>query len=78
MAKRTVYRDYRIGHRGEFASESTFNRSKAQGVDCHIHREQVKSGEFVSIDDLFDFDDLPDEELYEYEFHGTADTGKRK
>lgn len=78
MSRRYVYRDYRPGHHGEFTSEETFNRSQGQGVTCHVHRERVETGTPATLEDIWEFDDYPDEELYEYEFHGTGDTGKAK
>lgn len=77
MSRHYVYRDYRPGRRGQFASESTFNRSQAQGVECHVHKELIESGKSATLDDLFNYEDLPDEELFEYEFHGTGDTGRK-
>lgn len=79
MAKqRYVYRDYRKGKRGEFTDEATFNRSQGQGVVCHVHREKVNVGTGATIDDLFDYEDYPDDELEIQEIHGTGDTGRSK
>lgn len=84
MARRRIFRDYRPGkNKGKFASEETYNRSQAQGVDCHIHGEYIETPDedtITNVDQLFDlwdkYGDEPD--LEEYEFHGTGDTGKRK
>lgn len=79
MAKRKIYRDYREGREGKFASEETFNRSQAQGVTCHIHEEKVdkpKLADDVAI--LFEYEDYEDYELVEQEYHGTGDTGRAR
>lgn len=79
MAKtRYIYRDYRNGKNGEFTDEATFNRSQGQGVTCHVHRERVKVSAKTTIEDLFDYEDYPDDELEVQEIHGTGDTGKAK
>lgn len=80
MSKKRIFRDYRPGSKGQFASEETFNRSTGQGVDCHIHREFVETGqgEEVTVEDLFDYEDYDVEDLDVYEFHGSGDTGRRK
>lgn len=70
MPRRIVYRDYRKGHHGEFTSEATYNRSRAQGATCHIHREYVNTDVISSIDDLYDVQD--DDDLVDYEFHGAG------
>ena len=75
MPRRIVYRDYREGKHGQFVSESTYNRSRGQGATCHIHREYVNTDVVSDISDLYGFDDYEDEDLVDYEFHGTGDTG---
>ena len=75
MARKTVYRDYRPGKRGQFSSKAAFNRSQSQGVKCHIHREYVYDS-ISSIDELFDIQD--DDDLDYEEFHGTGNTGRIK
>lgn len=76
---RYIYRDYRPGHKGQFASKEAFNRSQGQGVECHIHRERVKTQDVIdSIEEIEEFEDFPDDELFDYEFAGTGDTGKRE
>ena len=76
MARRIIYRDYRAGRKGQFASKETFNRSRGQGVTCHVHREFVKKPNIIEdIDDLYDIEDESD--LEPQEFHGTGDTGRR-
>lgn len=69
-----VYRDYRPGKRGQFTTEETFNRSQGQGVECHVHKEKVKteSDDEVTIDDLFDYEDVPEEDLIVEEYHGSG------
>ena len=75
MARRTiVYRDYRPGRKGKFVSEETYNRSQAQGVTCHIHREYITKTKIDSVDDLFDIQD--DDDLIDYEYHGTGEYGE--
>jgi hypothetical protein len=81
MARKRVYRDYRKGNEGKFASEETYNRSQGQGVDCHIHKEFVEVSDestITNIDELFEYDDYDYDDFDEYEFHATADTGKAK
>ena len=74
MARRiVVYRDYRPGRKGKFASEQAYNRSQAQGVTCHIHKEYTGT-KITSVDDLFDIQD--DDDLIEYEYHGTGEYGE--
>ena len=76
MPQRLIYRDYRPGHRGEFTTEETYNRSRAQGIPCHVHGEYIDIGVQPSIsalDELAEFENYDD--LEEYEFHGTGDTG---
>lgn len=75
---RYIYRDYRPGHKGQFASKAAYNRSQGQGVECHIHREKIETPDTIeSIDDLEEYEDYPDDELFEYEFAGTGDYGRR-
>lgn len=75
MARRIiVYRDYRPGKKGKFVSEETYNRSQAQGVTCHIHREYISKTSIDSVDDLFDIEDEPD--LVDHEYHGTGEYGE--
>jgi hypothetical protein len=74
---RYVYRDYRPGQRGKFTSEETYNRSQAQGVECHIHREQVSEASISSLDDLAEYDDY-DGDWEFYDVQGTGDTGHRE
>lgn len=74
--RRIVYRDYRKGREGKFASKAAFNRSQAQGTTCHIHREYIKEESIDSVEDLYAIEDEPD--LEEYEYHGTGDTGRRR
>lgn len=72
MARRVIYRDYRKGRAGQLSNRETYNRSRAQGKTCHIHREYVHTNDIDSIDDLEEFED--DDNLVDYEFHGTGDT----
>ena len=76
MARKIIYRDYRKGKSGQFSTEAAYNRSRAQGVRCHIHREYVNTDVIASLDDLEQYEDYPDDELDEYEFHATGDTGR--
>ena len=82
MARRRIFRDYRPGHEGEFTDEATYNRSRAQGVECNVHGEYVDAPDentVTNVDDLFDmWDNFDPEDFVEYEFHGTGDTGRRK
>ena len=81
MGRKRIFRDYRSGHEGEFASESTFNRSQGQGKECNVHGEYIDTSDeqtITNIDDLFDLDDSFDpDDFMEYEFHGTGDTGRK-
>lgn len=71
--KRTVYRDYRRGHHGEFTTKKKFDN---QGPADGIHREKVDVPEVVNdVAILFEYDDYGDDELFEQEYHGTGDTG---
>lgn len=74
MARRIIYRDYRVGHAGRFASKSSFNRSQARGGE--IHREYVTVNVVRSVDDLYDI--AGEEDLVDYEFHATGDTGSEE
>jgi hypothetical protein len=77
MAFKTVYRDYRKGHEGEFITRETYNRMRGQGIDVRTERVEIPDAETVtSVDDLFEYEDYPDDELFEYEFHATGDTGR--
>jgi hypothetical protein len=62
MARRLIFRDYRPGKAGQFASQETFNRASAQNVHCHIHREYVGVPDDVidSADELYEYEDEPD------------------
>lgn len=73
MPRHFVYRDYRPGKTGQFASEASYNRSRAQGVKCHVHKEYLPKT-IDSVDDLFAIED--DDNLEPEEFHGTGDTGE--
>jgi gamma-glutamylcyclotransferase (GGCT)/AIG2-like uncharacterized protein YtfP len=80
MARRFIFRDYRPGKRGQFTSEETFNRAQGQGAECHVHREAIEVPEtnIDNLDELEQYEDYSDEDLIEYEFHGTGDTGRRR
>ena len=77
--RRLVYRDYRPGRAGQFASRETFQRSQAQGATCHVHREYVgvPANDIDSVDELYDYEDYGEDEVDEQEYHATGDTGRR-
>jgi len=80
LKRRVIYRDYRPGRQGKFASRESFNRSQAQGTTSHIHREYIDVDlvHIDSLDDLWGYEDYEDYDYDEFEFHGTGDTGKKK
>lgn len=92
MAKRVIFRDYRPGKGGRFASRATFERSKAHGgskikqQEIEVTVERDEGGRFITpvdsdleIDSVEDFEEYEDyEDLVDYDFHGTGDTGKQK
>jgi hypothetical protein len=73
MPHKVIYRDYRKGHAGQFASRESYNRARAQGVKCHIHREYVN----IVVSSLAELGELEDRDDLEFEeFHATGDTGE--
>lgn len=79
MARRLMYRNIRTG---EWVSEETYNRVVSHGGES-VKSEYVQMPDentVTSVDDLFAmYDEYGDgDDLEEFEFHGTGDTGRSK
>jgi hypothetical protein len=75
-SKRTIYRDYRKGHHGEFTTKKKWEN---QGLSGEITRERVEIPEEIDdVDILFDYEQYDQDDFVEQEYHGTGDTGRRE
>jgi hypothetical protein len=66
--KRSIYRD---DDSGQFISHDEYLRREAEGDGA-----TEETVEEETIDDLFEYDDYDDGDLYDFEYHGTGDTGR--
>jgi len=70
--KRTIYRDYRAGHHGEFTTKRKYDN---QGPADGVHKEKIDLPEIVDdVAILFEYEDYDEDQLEEQEMHGTGDT----